>query len=86
VSGTEREARLRPEYAELYGELAPNLWMPARELAAILVQRARIARGLSLHQRTLDPRHFEFRGGAPERRPPGQRTRRTDAPGGDPTR
>jgi hypothetical protein len=78
MTATEREARLRPEYAELYGELAPGTWMPARELAEILVRRAQAARRLSIHQRTLDPRHFEFRGGAPEIRPPGARTRRTD--------
>jgi hypothetical protein len=81
-----REARLRPEYAEVYPELPTGLWMAAADLADIIVRRAQVARALSIHQRTLDPRHFEFRGGPPETRPAGARSRRTDVPGGDSTR
>lgn len=72
-----REVRVRPEYAELYPELA-DAWVPAREFAQVIVLRARAARGASLHRRTLDPRHFEFRGGRAEARPPEARTRCTD--------
>jgi hypothetical protein len=82
----QREARLRPEYAEVYAEIPIGLWMAAADLANIIVRRAQAARALSLHQRTLDPRHFEFRGGASEARPQGARTRRTDSPKEDPTR
>ena len=82
----QREARLRPEYAEVYAEIPPGLWMAAADLANIIVRRAQAARALSIHQRTLDPTHFEFRGGALEARPKGARTRRTDKPKGDRTR
>jgi hypothetical protein len=81
-----REARLRSEYAEVYAELPTGLWMAATEVAAVIVGRAQVARALSLYQRTLEPRHFEFRGGPPTVRPANARTRRTDVPGGDPTR
>jgi len=74
----EREVRVRQEYAGLYPELALDAWVPAREFAEVMVLRARTARGLSLHRRTLDPRHFEFRGGRVDARPPHVRTRRTD--------
>lgn len=81
-----REARLRPGYAEVYAELPAGRWMAAADVADIIVRRAQAARALSIHQRTLDPRHFEFRGGPPETRPTSARSRRTDVPGGDPTR
>jgi hypothetical protein len=73
-----RECRLRPGYAELYDEIPPGLWMPAREVVAVLVRRASQARQRSIHQRTFDPRHFEFRGGPPEPRRQGVRTRSGD--------
>jgi len=73
----EREVRVRPRYAKLYPELATE-WVSAREFAELIVLRARTARSLSVHQRTLDQRHFEFRGGAAGLRPAGTRTRRTD--------
>jgi hypothetical protein len=75
---SEREVRVRREYANLYPELALNAWVPARLFAEMMVLRARTARGVGLYQRTLDPRHFEFRGGRAEARPPHTRTRRTD--------
>ena len=86
MSALPREARLRPEYAAVYAEIPTGLWMAATDLADIIVRRAQVARALSLHQRTLDPRHFEFRGGSLEARPQGARTRRTDKPERDPTR
>jgi hypothetical protein len=73
-----RECRLRPEFALLYEELTPDVWMPAREWADRLVVRARKARLLSIDQRTLDPSHFEFRGSARPPHPPG-RSRRGDS-------
>jgi hypothetical protein len=76
-----REVRLRPEYAELYAEIPPGLWLPARQATELIVRRASAARHLSIHQRTLDPKHFEFRGGLPEHRREGARTRGTDQPG-----
>jgi hypothetical protein len=76
--GVQREVRLRAAVAALYPELKAGEWLPARDVAALLTQRARAARGLNVHQRTLDPRHFEFRGGAAESRPPNARTRTGD--------
>jgi hypothetical protein len=73
-----REVRLRPEYAGLYEHMPAGSWLPASVWAEVLVTRARRARQLSIHQRTFDPRHFEFRGG-PEPRRPYQRQRRTRA-------
>lgn len=73
-----RKCRLRPEFAHLYEELTPDVWVPAREWAERLVVRARKARLLSIHQRTLDPGHFEFRGGGRPAHPSG-RSRRGDS-------
>ena len=77
-SGSAREVRLRPVATDLYPELKADVWLPAREVAERLTQRARAARGLNIHQRTLDPRHFEFRGGPGDSRPANARTRHTD--------
>ena len=77
MSTSEREIRLRPEFGALYGGIPPEVWLPAREVAGILVRRASTARQ-RVDQRTLDPVHFEFRGGAPARRSAGAQTRSTD--------
>lgn len=74
--GDEREVRLRPEFAHLYEGLESGAWLRAREWAAAVVDRARRARAASVHQRTFDPRHFEFRGGEPAR-PDDQKHHRT---------
>ena len=73
-----REVRLRALVADLYPEIEAGVWLPARQVAETLTQRARAARGLNIHQRTIDPRHFEFRGGPGETRPANARTRNTD--------
>jgi hypothetical protein len=71
-----REVRLRPEFAGTYPELTPGKWIPAAEWAAAIVSRAQEARTLSLHRRTFDSRHFDFRGG-PAPRKVGRRHLRT---------
>jgi hypothetical protein len=71
-----RECRLRAEYAEFYEEIPAGIWIPAHELAAVIVRRASAARRLGVHGRTMDPRHFEFRGGSPIHRERAVRTRR----------
>jgi hypothetical protein len=71
-----RECRLRPEYAEAYEEIPAGRWMPAHELAAAIVRRVTAARRLGAHGRTMDPKHFEFRGGSPIHRERATRTRR----------
>ncbi len=73
-----REVRLRPEFAEVYPDLPPGEWQPAARWAHAIVARAQQARVLSIHRRTFDPHHFEFRGGPPPRGP-GQRHLRTRA-------
>ena len=66
-----REARLRPEFAELYPGLTPDRWLPAARvaeavLANLLLQQMGEAPAAD---RLLPEAHFEFRGGAanPER-------------------
>ena len=59
-----REAKLRPEHAELYPGIPPGEWMSAAPLAD-RVLAGRLLRGASsaLHGRVLVDEHFEFRGG-----------------------
>ena len=59
-----REARLRPEFAQLYPGLEPGVWLPASEVAVGVVARViqLETRDLELENRVLDDRHFEFRG------------------------
>lgn len=73
-----REVRLRPEFASVYPGLTPGEWIPTATLAGAIAERAQQARFLSLHRRTFNPHHFDFRGG-PVARPVGDRYRRTRA-------
>ncbi len=60
-----REARLRPEFADLYPELTPGQWEPAARIAEVVIARYLM---LQTHgfpsDRVLDETHFEFRGDA----------------------
>jgi hypothetical protein len=61
-----REARLRPEFADLYPGVDPEVWYTAATLAEHLLARF-IRHDLSdrtLPPRVMDPEHFEFRGSA----------------------
>ncbi|MSR03087.1 MAG: hypothetical protein EXR94_10185 [Gemmatimonadetes bacterium] len=59
-----REARLRPEYAHLYPELAAGQWLSASEVGAtILLSQLKSSRPPSLGERLLPEEYFEFRGG-----------------------
>lgn len=59
-----REARLKPEYADRYPPLDAGEWIPAAVASArMLIWQTRQPGAAKLAQRTLDPRHFEFRGG-----------------------
>jgi hypothetical protein len=78
VTPLPREARLRPEYAEEYPGIEAGVWIAAAELARKLVERTYARRRLSLHTRTFDPRHFEFRGGVAGARAVSARTRSGD--------
>lgn len=77
---SDREARLRPEFAKLYPYLTPDVW----EQAALLTDRV-VAHILGrpegkfiTGERALDPQHFEFRGS--EARPPAGEPRRREDP------
>jgi hypothetical protein len=80
TQSAEREIRLRPEYTRVYPSLVPGEWVPTSQWAAAIVTRAQEARVQGRHQRTFDPRHFEFRGGPPPRSPGAEhlRTRAED--------
>jgi hypothetical protein len=79
---TERQARLRPEFAAEYPGISPNVWTSVKELANSLVERVHARRKEGLYTRTFDPTHFEFRGSDAEPRPPRHRSRSTDRPSG----
>lgn len=72
---SDRDARLRPEFARFYPYLTPGVWEPAavladRVIAGILGRPdGRFITG----ERALDPEHFEFRGSRP--RPQGRSRR-----------
>ena len=59
-----REARLRPEFSELYPGLRPGRWEPAAILADRLLAEC-LLRGSenAIRGRVLPEVHFEFRGG-----------------------
>jgi hypothetical protein len=65
-----REARLRPEFAQLYPALTPGEWEPAARIAeAVLAnQLLREMTDPPSPDRLLPEVHFEFRGGAPQGR------------------
>lgn len=73
-----REARLRPEFADLYPTLTPGQWEPAARIAEVVLARFLLMQisEAPLQDRVLDERHFEFRGETPDGAPrmaPGSR-------------
>ena len=77
-SGSQRQARLKPQFAALYPGVVAGEWVPAWLLAEQLMRSAE-QRGKGGGDRVCDPAHCEFRGGG--RRPPelrGLRTRAAD--------
>jgi hypothetical protein len=64
IEAPPREARLRPEFADRYPGVDPNVWYIAATLAEHLL--ARFLRegeaGRGAPARIMDPEHFEFRG------------------------
>ena len=60
-----REARLRPEFTDLYPELTPGRWEPAARIAEVVLARFLLKQmGSDPMERALQESHFEFRGGA----------------------
>ena len=65
MAAAPREARLMAEYVKLYPGLAPDIWLPAAEVAEHIVAVVRREGGrLGLHGRVMSDDHFEFRGGS----------------------
>ena len=69
-----REARLRPEYAELYPALQPGVWLPATTVGQQLLLWHLAKSVTPRGERLLADEHFEFRGG-PALTRDGSRTR-----------
>ena len=65
-----REARLRPEYADLYPTLTPGQWEPAARVAEVVLARLLLLEisDAPLQDRVLPEEHFEFRGETPMER------------------
>ena len=59
-----REARLRPEFADLYPTLTPGQWEPAARVAEAVLARLLLLEitEAPLQDRVLREEHFEFRG------------------------
>ena len=78
MQGNIREARLRPEYADLYPTVEPGVWLPATTVGQKLLlwhlAKAMTPKG----ERLLTDEHFEFRGGPPLDGRNGARTRAGD--------
>jgi hypothetical protein len=74
-----REARLRPEYAELYPGVEPGVWLPATTVGQQLLLWHLATAAVPQGERLLTDGHFEFRGGQGLRGPSnGDRTRAGD--------
>lgn len=59
-----REARLKPEFADLYPTLTPGQWEPAARVAEVVLARLLLMEisETPLEDRVLREEHFEFRG------------------------
>jgi hypothetical protein len=65
---SEREARLKPEFAHLYPGLKPRVWYNAAWLSARQFARVPCDGQASSIAAMVDDSHFEFRGGRPRQR------------------
>ncbi|HEV7366362.1 MAG TPA: hypothetical protein VGN76_11000 [Gemmatimonadales bacterium] len=73
-----REARLRPEFADLYPTLTPGQWEPAARIAEVVLARLLLLEisEAPIQERILNEAHFEFRGETPDGAPRIPRTSR----------
>jgi hypothetical protein len=69
VTANLRKTCLKPEYASLYPEVSPNIWLGAAGVAARVAARLRTSADSNDRppKRVLPDEHFEFRGGRPRR-------------------
>jgi hypothetical protein len=65
--GARREARLKPQFADLYPGLRPDVWYSAAWLSARQFARTRCDGMASEIAAVLSDQHFDFRGGRPRR-------------------
>jgi hypothetical protein len=63
-----REARLKPQFADLYPGLRPDVWYSAAWLSARQFARTKCDGAASEIATILSDQHFDFRGGRPRRR------------------
>jgi hypothetical protein len=63
----QREAKLKPEFADMYPGLQAGIWYPAARVAEYFLARLAQFPFATTEQadRELDERHIEFRGGTP---------------------
>ena len=73
-----REARLRPEYAELYPGVEPGIWQPATTVGQQLLLWHLATAATPQGERLMGDNHFEFRGGSTRAATNGTRTRAGD--------
>jgi hypothetical protein len=73
-----REARLRPEFADLYPTLTPGEWEPAARVAEAVLARLLLLEisHVPPQDRVLNAEHFEFRGENPDEDPRSETTSR----------
>lgn len=65
---SEREARLKREFAKLYPGLRPGVWYNAAWLSARQFARVPCDGRAETMATVVNERHFEFRGGKPRRK------------------
>jgi hypothetical protein len=58
-----REARLRPEFADLYPAIEPGVWLPATTIGQQLLLWHLTKAVSPQGERLMAEEHFEFRGG-----------------------
>ena len=73
-----REARLRPEYADLYPGVKPDVWLPATVVGQQLLLWHLATAATPQGERLMADGHFEFRGGFARGPSNGDRTRAGD--------
>jgi hypothetical protein len=69
---SEREARLKREFAKLYPGLKPGIWYNAAWLSARQFARMPCDGRAESMASVVNERHFEFRGGKPRRKRSGK--------------
>jgi hypothetical protein len=65
---SEREARLKREFAKFYPGLKPGIWYKAAWLSARQFARTKCDGRAASMASVVNETHFEFRGGRPRRR------------------